>query len=369
MARLSPLTILLTSTLLTIATSCRGRPHPPPAPRDDAPPAPAAGGVVDEGDPERSDPGPPLDPARPDLPPRGERFGDEISVCGRLFPIGVPVVLWSDPGGYDAYSLVTRFADAPGEEKRRFGERRDLPAGIEERVEREGWSLDDLQDVVHLFVLHYDVAGCSRQCFKILHDMRNLSVHFLLDVDGTIYQTLDLKERAWHATIANNHGIGIEIAHPGAYPQPGGFARWYERDEDERYRMRFPNWLKETGVRVPDFVIRPARPGIQTGRVNGGTLHQRDFTEAQYRALVHLTAGLSRVFPRIPLEAPRSPDGTVTWEAMEPDDLHAFEGIVGHYHVTRRKSDPGPAFQWERLLREARALNGVGEGRGEGGDQ
>jgi len=39
------------------------------------------------------------------------------------------------------------------------------------------------------------------QCFKVLHDHRDLSVHFMLDLDGTIYQTLDLKERAWHATI------------------------------------------------------------------------------------------------------------------------------------------------------------------------
>ena len=59
----------------------------------------------------------------------------------------------------------------------------------------------------------------------MLHDLRGLSVHFMLDLDGTIYQTLDLKEGAWHATVANGRSIGIEIANIGAYP-PDGASRW-----------------------------------------------------------------------------------------------------------------------------------------------
>jgi hypothetical protein len=31
-----------------------------------------------------------------------KRAGDEIMVCGQLFHTGAPVVLWTDPGGYDA---------------------------------------------------------------------------------------------------------------------------------------------------------------------------------------------------------------------------------------------------------------------------
>src|SRR5881394_2608917 len=38
------------------------------------------------------------------------RRGDEIMVCGRLFHTGAPVVLWTDPGGYDAYRTEKRFA-------------------------------------------------------------------------------------------------------------------------------------------------------------------------------------------------------------------------------------------------------------------
>jgi hypothetical protein len=32
----------------------------------------------------------------------------------------------------------------------------------------------------------------------------------------------------------------------------------------------------------------------------------------------------------------------------------AFHGVVGHYHLTRDKFDPGPAFDWERFLAAAR---------------
>ena len=173
----------------------------------------------------------------PELPRPGDplkRRGDEISVCGQLFHTGTPVVLWNDPGGYDAYRLEPRFGDGDGDPRGRYGSlRRQLPGELRARVRDRGWTLEELREVVHLFVLHYDVAGTSRHCFEILHDQRNLSVHFLLDLDGTIYQTLDLKERAWHATIANDHSVGIEIAHPGAYPAADhpAFTTWYGEDE------------------------------------------------------------------------------------------------------------------------------------------
>ena len=37
------------------------------------------------------------------------RRGDEIVVCGQLFHTTAPVVLWTDPGGYDAYRVERRF--------------------------------------------------------------------------------------------------------------------------------------------------------------------------------------------------------------------------------------------------------------------
>ena len=38
------------------------------------------------------------------------RAGDEIIIAGKYVHTGTPVVLWTDPGGYDAYRVERRFA-------------------------------------------------------------------------------------------------------------------------------------------------------------------------------------------------------------------------------------------------------------------
>jgi hypothetical protein len=39
-----------------------------------------------------------------------ERQGDEIVAAGKFIHTGTPVVLWMDPGGYDAYRVERRFS-------------------------------------------------------------------------------------------------------------------------------------------------------------------------------------------------------------------------------------------------------------------
>ncbi len=291
------------------------------------------------------------------------RLGDEIMVCGKLFHTGTPIVLWTDPGGYDAYRLDLRFpAETAGRKKKpqgpRYGSlRRSLPDALKTKVINNRLSVPDLAKQVRQFVLHYDVCGTSRQCFKVLQDMRGLSVHFMLDVDGTIYQTLDLKERAWHAGKANDRSVGVEIAHIGAYPAPDSkvLNAWYVGDEGSK-AIHFPGWMKETGIRGGARAYRPARKGILHGKIQGRELWQYDFTEAQYRALAHLVASLNRILPGIRLDYPRGKDGELLPKALPPKELAKFEGVLGHYHVTTRKTDPGPAMNWDRLMRDARAL-------------
>lgn len=256
-------------------------------------------------------------PASRDVP------GDEIVACGRRFHTGTPVVLWDDPGGFDAYA---------GPEAH-YGTRRGFPAGAD---------VDHLRRVVTQVVVHYDVAVTSANCFRILHEKRGLSCHFLLDVDGTVYQTLDLKERAWHAAEANDRSIGIEIANIGAYRDPSELATWY----DAGGALVLPAWLPRGELGPGPF--RPARPGPIRGEVHGTALYQQDYTDAQYEALAKLLAALVIVFPEIRAEAP---DTTTVL-----DDPAGFRGIVGHYHLTRNKVDPGPAFDWKRALDVARRV-------------
>jgi N-acetyl-anhydromuramyl-L-alanine amidase AmpD len=306
------------------------------------------------------------------------RTGDEIMVCGQLFHTGAPVVLWTDPGGYDAYRTERRFApwdvaDYESTKKsmpkvftepNRYGVRKsEIDETTFERVRGGGWDLPTLQNVVDQFVIHYDVAGTSRQCFATLQDYRGLSVHFMLDVDGTIYQTLDLKERAWHATKANSRSIGIEIANIGAYParmdpKKDPLNRWYEKDADGRTRIVFPAYIKETGIRTPDFVARPIRNEPVTGEIQGRMYRMYDLTPQQYNSLIKLTAALCTIFPKIRCDAPRDAEGQVINHVLSDEQWKDFHGILGHYHVQANKQDPGPAFQWDRVIEGARALMG-----------
>ena len=286
-------------------------------------------------------------PAADNLADAPSSATDCIVVAGSRFQIGTRVVTWTEPGGYSAYREGKHFDRSEGlDGERRYGTRSGDPR-----------SLAELREGVHQFVVHYDVCGTSRQCFKVLHDVRNLSVHFLLDVDGTIYQTLDLKERAWHATVANDRAVGVEVAHPGAWRSPlnADMRRWYSKDA-AGWRMKYPAWLEETGVRTEGFVPRPDRPDFVRGVVQGTEYHQFDFTSQQYDALAKLIAGLNRALPRIDLAAPREGSGAVVDHVLPADELLRFDGVVGHFHVQENKQDPGPAFQWDRVLDDARRL-------------
>lgn len=224
-----------------------------------------------------------------------------------------------------------------------------------------GWTRALLAEQIELFVLHYDVCGTSRECFRVLQDQRQLSVHFLLDLDGTIYQTLDLREQAWHARAANARSIGIELAQIGAVPpeEQATLARWYEWSESG-VRLTLPPALGDGGLRTRAFEPRPARGELVRGTIHGASYVQHDFTPQQYESLAALAAALARVFPRIELDAPRDHEGQVRSDALSDEEEAAFHGVVGHYHLQVDKRDPGPAFDWARFLGRARGW-GVGE--------
>lgn len=301
-----------------------------------------------------------------------KRKGDEIMVAGQMFHTGTKVVLWTDPGGYDAYRVERRFA--PLEESdwentkakvkdqetpNRYGLRKgDLSPAEIERVRGGGWDLPTLQRVVDQFVIHYDVCGISKQCFKILHDHRGLSVHFMLDIDGTIYQTLDLKERARHATISNDRSVGIEIANMGAYGanELETLNTWYGADASGRLVIKVPEKLGDPLLRTPNFTGSPARAELVKGNIQGKDLNQYDLTPQQYAALTRLTAALTRVLPKIKLDYPRGPDGTVLPHKLPDDELKKYQGVLGHYHIQTNKIDPGPAFDWDKVIDAARRL-------------
>lgn len=172
-------------------------------------------------------------------------------------------------------------------------------------------------------------------------------VHFVIDVDGTVFQVRDAS--------SSSRSIGILLAGTGAV-RPREAARldaWYERDA-RGLRMALPT--EETGrdARLASFVARPAR-GPVTGVVNGYTLKQYDYTAEQYAALVELTAALCRTFPRVLPDAPRDRRGFLIDGVLAPDHRERFRGVLGRAHLDARATGPGPAFDWEAFVRRLRA--------------
>ena len=252
-----------------------------------------------------------------------------IVIAGQGYDVGRPVVLWCDAErGFDGYSetCVERglSADSPccSRPFRRYGERRGV---------REG-NLKDLQGVVSQLVLHHDGCVNSRSCFYSMHDQPRpdgkcgLSAHFMIDADGTIYQTLDVMERAIHAGEANPISIGVEICN--------------RADASRNEFDRLP----------PDYRTRP----IREVEINGRSYRAFEYRPEQYASAIALTRVLLRVFPNLRPAIPEN-DGRPLQVTLA--DPLGFSGIVGHFHVDseRRKWDPG-AFDWDRLMQ---SINGV----------
>jgi hypothetical protein len=311
------------------------------------------------------------DEPRARLAGRLERSGDEIMVCGQLYHTTTRVVLWTDPGGYDAYRVEPRFAaplppasketvnSQPPRRPVRFGLRqRGLSPEEIDRVRGGGWDLPLLQRVVDQFVIHFDAAGTSKRCFEILQDRRGLSVHFMLDLDGTIYQTLDVKESAWHATIANSRSIGIEVANIGAYAvnDSDALARTYQTDSGGRTSIVGQFAIAAPGTPGIKTLLRPARDQLVVGTIQGQKLKQFDFTKEQYQSLAKLAATLCKLFPKIRPDYPRDAAGGLIPHKLPDADYDRYHGILGHYHVQTNKVDPGPAFQWDKFIESTRAL-------------
>ena len=348
--------------------------------------------------------------SKPKVGQRLQRQGDEIVIAGQYFHTGAPVVLWTDPGGYDAYRTERRFVpweiasfeatekeaaenrrlkkdgtivDSPnrygirftpstrsattattrpsvGRRPNRRGEGGSkLTSEQFDQVRGGGWPLELVQEKVDQFVYHYDVAATSRGCFRTLHDMRNLSVHFMLDLDGTIYQTLDVKERAWHASESNSRSVGIEICNIGAYStrERKRLESYYRKDDNGKTQFVLPVWAKDS-LRVKGFVPRPARDEMIIAQVQGNTYHQYDLTPQQYDSLIKLTAALCTNLPRINPDYPRDANGHLITKVLDDSVWEKYSGLLGHYHVQENKQDPGPAFQWDKVINGARKLMG-----------
>ena len=123
------------------------------------------------------------------------QYSNYIVYNSDFFPIEWDkFVLWSEKGGM--HTPAGNYYDYSGRPKRK----------------------------IRYFVNHWDVCLSSQSCQRVL-DRRGASVHFLIDNDGTIYQTMDLQHAAWHAgsSRTNRPSVGVEISN-AYYPK---YQDWY----------------------------------------------------------------------------------------------------------------------------------------------
>jgi N-acetylmuramoyl-L-alanine amidase len=260
-------------------------------------------------------------PEESGIPNPSPTRGTSIIAAGKPFDVGRTVVLWNDEQGFNAYEK--RCIDQTGGccdfDSERFGTRK----GFTKRT------VENLQAIVSQFVLHFDGCVNSRSCFKSMHNRTRpgggsgcgLSAHFMIDTDGTIYQTLDLAERAYHAEQENSISVGVEICNRG------------------RYKAEEMNKLPA------EWRTRPRRIVV----INGAKYDAYDFRPEQYESIVAITRTLLRIFPKMKPEVPER-NGEVIMDTLE--DPLSFHGIVGHLHVDldKQKWDPS-ALDWKRILR------------------
>ena len=174
-----------------------------------------------------------------------------------------------------------------------------------------------------MFVAHWDVCLSSKSCYNVLKK-RKLSVHFLIDNDGTIYQLMNCNDIAFHAgnRKVNNKSIGVEISNA--------------------YYLKYQNIYRSRGF--------GPRPTWSDAQVHGKTLEPfLGFYPWQEEAFQALTKALNKVY-EIPIKTPVQNGNFITTVVPEVRDA-TFEGVVNHYHITNRKIDCA-GFELDEVLKE-----------------
>ena len=199
---------------------------------------------------------------------------------GHFYPIDWNVVLWDNPSALVAN--YGTFYDYSGKEDRK-------PT---------------------FFVNHWDVCLSSTQCQKVL-DKRGISVHFLIDNDGTIYQTLDLQHAAFHAGNVNRKSVGVEISNA-----------YYPKYQSTYVRNGFGE-----------------RPLVEGARVHHSELDPfLDFYPVQIEALKALWASIHAAAD-VPYETPLNQFGKTSTIYEQQWAYGKERGFVSHYHVNKKKID------------------------------
>ncbi len=150
-----------------------------------------------------------------------------------------------------------------------------------------------------------DLAEARRYAEKVCYSSGTGNcAHFYIDRDGSLHQFVPLDRTAHHVARWNRRSVGIELVNLGRFPL------WFHPDHQE---MTEP------------------------------------YTEAQYVSLLALLGELERRLGPLKIVGHAALDRRV---------------LVSHGQLVRRRLDPGPQFDWERVRRWSRRRVGTRRSRG-----
>ena len=237
-----------------------------------------------------------------------------IVIARKKVDIGTRVVLWDEKYGLNGYD-TTRYVVKT--ENRKTGKiKTKIIKGkrYNSRSKIRKVDLNWCKKFVNQFFLHHSGLYRSRDTYGVLHKERGLSCHFIMDDDGTIYQTLDVKERAWHGGSCNTTSVGIEIDSRASATK---FPTAYDKEHQKKYR------------------VGPRK--IRIDNIHNINIKGYDYSDGQYNALIKLTNGLCKEL-NINKDFPRGVDGKIVKGVIKSPTK--FNGIMCHYHLTDNKIDP-----------------------------
>ncbi|NOQ27658.1 MAG: SH3 domain-containing protein [Bacteroidales bacterium] len=178
---------------------------------------------------------------------------------------------------------------------------------INEKMDRDSGTLKN-PDII---VLHYTGSNKLKADIQTLfYSKKQVSVQFVIDLDGTIHQLMPVNKIAWHAgesrlgnrTWLNKYSIGIEIVNAGFLTEKsdGSFTTWYGDSvkKEDAVLLKHKNESKER--------------------------YWHTYTKNQIESVKELCEVICDEFD--------------------------IEHIVGHDEISPgRKQDPGPAFPVEKI--------------------
>lgn len=189
------------------------------------------------------------------------------------------------------------------------------------------------KDLIVLGSTHSTSAELTLLSWK--RDGRLRASPYLVDRDGTIYQTFDPRAWTFHLNMTaslnpaarnDRRSIPVALVNPGPLrPRPDGNLAWWL----DNYTRK---WCSPEDS---ELHVRYSFRGFD---------HFAAFTEAQYHSLRTLLPWLCREFGvpwQFPAPSERLSDDVKRWAR--------FRGILAHHHFRPDHVDVGPAFDWDRI--------------------